>query len=100
MAAFLMSGCPAKEWGVPAVAVPAHPVIGQSAVFAFPNPVAVQSHGDSAIGVAGMDKALREVKVMLYKLGEGGVGVLVGIIGAPVSECHQLLVGQIVGKYG
>ena len=85
---------------MPSVGVPASPVIGQPSVLAFSYPVAMQSHRDPAVGISGMDKALREVKVLLHKLGEGGVGMLISIVGAPVSECHQLPVIQVVGKDG
>ena len=60
----------------------------------------MESHSDPAVGIAGMDKVLREVEIVPDKVGEGGVRLTVGMVGTPVSQCLQLLLGDIVGKDG
>lgn len=79
-------GMPAVEWS------------RHSSVLSFTNPIAVESHGDSAVGIACMDKVLREVKIVFEQFREGVVGSLVGKVGTPICECFQLVFSDIVGK--
>ena len=82
------------------ISVPTKEGVCKSAVLTFTDSVAVEPHGDSAIGIAGMNKVLREVKVVLDQFREGVVCLLVGKVGSPVDECLQLLLIDIVDKDG
>ena len=51
----------------------------------------MQSHGDTAIGITGMDEASGQIEVIGEDCGKGVVGFLVGRIGTPIYHCPHLL---------
>ena len=53
-------------------------VPGKSAVFANAYAVAVESHGNTAIGISGMNEVTWHVEIILHEFCHGVVGLLVG----------------------
>ena len=60
----------------------------------------METHGDSAVGIACVNKVLGKVKSVLNQSCEGVVRLLVDEVGAPIGECLELLLGNVVGKNG
>jgi hypothetical protein len=97
MEAFLLTGSPAKH-PVCQREIAAPTVKWYSTILADTNPVTVESHRDTAIGIACMDEAAWHVEVITYESREGVVGVLVGIVGTPVRQGSLLLESQRIGE--
>ena len=63
----------------------------QTAILTDTDAVAVKPHGDTSVGIAGMDEVTRNIKIIADKLRKGVVGILVGIVGTPVGHRPHLL---------
>ena len=68
------------------------------AVFSLADPVAVEPHDDTPVGVTSMDIVLRQIEVPAHDRREGFVGLPVRRVRSPVRECHQTLAGQGIGE--
>ena len=78
--AFLLTWCPAKETAMIRIhhRMKSSSVPRQASIFTDSYTVAVQSHGNTAICIAGMNEASGQIEVIGEDCGEGIVGFLVG----------------------
>ena len=89
----LISRCPAEEAPAEGMAVH-HAEVGDTTVFTDTDAVAVETHGDAAVGVAGVNEVTRQIEVCGHHRGERVVGTLVGGVGAPVDDGAELLLSD------
>ena len=53
--------------------------------------VTMQSHGDTSVDITGGDIGRWHIEILAYNVVEGLIGILVGVVGASVSESPKLL---------
>ncbi|VDR36118.1 Uncharacterised protein [Alistipes sp. cv1] len=75
-----------------------HAQPSQPPVLADADTVAVQPHGNTAVGVTGMDEIFGHVEVLAYDACQHVVGFLVGRVRSPVRQSQHLTFGNAVGQ--
>jgi hypothetical protein len=60
----------------------------------------MQAHGDTSVGIAGMDEVPGQVEVIADKCCKCVVGILVGVVRTPVGHGLQLLVVDWISEKG
>ena len=67
-------------------------------ILAVPDSIAVESHGNTSIGITGMDEVAGHIEISTDNIGEDIPCFLVGGVSTPVSEGKHLLLGEVIGK--
>ena len=91
----LAAGCPAQH-ATPGPQI--HERTHRPSVFSCTDTVAVKSHDNTAVCVAGMDVVLRQVEIFSDDSREGIVGFPVGRVRTPVLKRQKVLPGQGIGE--
>ena len=89
----LLAWCPSKETVTKGMGMHRH---SHTVVEAFP--YTMESHNDTSVDIACCHIRGRQVEVLAYNGIEGGIGFLVGEVGAAVGKGSELLLTDVVAQ--